>query len=292
MTIPASLDWWRQVPGGPEWLDRLPLLVAGCARQWRLEIGEPLTGSNVSLVLRVSVDQTPAILKVNFPSPESEYEAAALTRWGGDGAVRLIAHDAERRALLIERCEPGTRLWDLDDDEEATAIAAVVLRGLRRPPSEGDPFELLSTAAARWADELPHGWEANGRPFAHELLDAAVTACRELGGETSDATLLHQDLHGGNVLLSERGWLAIDPKPLVGDPAFDGASLLRDRRWLLGQGGEAARIRRRLDILSEVLELDRERLRRWAVVHALAWGVGGRGVEPEMIESARLLAAG
>ena len=241
-----------------------PASWPSAAEQWGLELGEPLTGGKVSLVLRVSAQGAPAVLKVSFPEPESEHEAAALARWGGDGAVRVLADDPERRALLLEWCEPGTRLWDVDDDEQATAIAANVLRGLRRAPAEGDPFALLSTAAARWAEELPRDWEASGRPFEGELLAAAVSACRELGGETSDRTLLHQDLHGGNVLLSERGWLAIDPKPLVGDPAFDAASLLRDRRWLLGQGGELARVRRRLDILTEALELDRERLRGWA----------------------------
>ena len=86
-------------------------------------------------------------------------------------------------------------------------------------------------------------------------------------------------------------WRAIDPKPLVGDPAFDGASLLRDRRWLLGEPGFDRLIGRRLALLSETLDLDRERLRLWGVVHALAWGMDEALVQPELIESARILAA-
>jgi streptomycin 6-kinase len=97
-------------------------------------------------------------------------------------------------------------------------------------------------------------------------------------------------MHGGNVLRSGRGWLAIDPKPLAGEPAFDAASLLRDRRWLLGEPGAARRMRRRLDLLAAELDLDRERLRRWGIVHALAWGVGSEEPQPGMVESARLLA--
>ena len=140
-----------------------------------------------------------------------------------------------------------------------------------------------------WAEELPRDWETAGRPFARSLLEEAVGTCRELGHEKVPLVLLHQDLHGSNVLRSERGWLAIDPKPLAGDPAFDAASLLRDRRWLLGRGGDEARVARRLDILAEMLELDRDRLRRWGVVHALAWGFHGASVHPEMIRSAELL---
>ncbi len=252
-------------------------------------MGDPLQGGAVALVLRVRRDREPAVLKLSFPEPESEHEAAALARWAGAGAARVLEHDADRCALLLEWCEPGTTLWEVEDDEEATAIAAGVLRQLRLPLDDGEPFVALSARAARWADELPRHWDAAGRPFARPLLEAAVGACRELGQEKVPPVLLHQDLHGGNVLRSERGWLAIDPKPLAGDPAFDGASLLRDRRWLLGRGGDEARLARRLEILAETLELDRERLRRWGVVHALAWGFDGAGVHPEMIRSAELL---
>ena len=101
--------------------------------------------------------------------------------------------------------------------------------------------------------------------------------------------LLHQDFHGGNVLRDADGWRAIDPKPLVGDPAFDGASLLRDRRWLLGEPGVDRDDRSPARPPRRALDLDRERLRLWGVVHALAWGTG-RGGQPELIECARILA--
>jgi streptomycin 6-kinase len=102
--------------------------------------------------------------------------------------------------------------------------------------------------------------------------------------------LLHQDLHGGNVRRSARGWLAIDPKPLVGERAFDVASLLRDRRDDLARDPDAAwRIRRRLDFYSDRLGLDRERVRGWGIAHALAWGFEGGRPLAGHIECARLL---
>jgi len=114
------------------------------------------------------------------------------------------------------------------------------------------------------------------------------TAARDLSGSQPDVVLCHQDFQGSNVLRAEREpWLAIDPKPIVGEPAFDCASLLRDRRWDI----RADVIRRRLDLLTAELGLDRERMRGWGIVHALYWGVGLAKVELEMVECARILLA-
>ena len=292
MRVPRALDWWREVPGGAEWLDSLRGIVDACAERWSLVVGLPYEGGNVSLVIAVERDDVPAVLKINFPDDESEHEPDALTHWGGRGAVRLLEYDAQHRALLVERCEPGTRLWEIEDDEEATRIAASVLAVLWHSAPGDHRYRSLATAAARWAHELPRDWEALGRPFEREILDEAVATCIELSADQGEGVVLHQDFHGGNVLRAEREpWLAIDPKPLVGEREFDAASLLRDRRWLLGSAEDGARIKRRLDLLTAELGVDRERMRRWGIAHALAWGVSGRKLEADMIECARLLVA-
>ena len=293
MRVPADLHWWRTVPGGAAWLDSLPSIVASCAEEWELQVGEPFEGGNISLVVSADLPSgTPAVLKINFPEPESEHEPAALDHWDGDGAVRLLRYDESRRALLVERCLPGTTLWSIPDDREATRIAARVLARIWRPPPAEHRFRLLAAEAARWAVELPASWEALGRPFARPVLDEAVAACLELGPEQGEPVVLHQDFHGGNVLRATREpWLAIDPKPLVGEREFDAASLLRDRRWLLEQSDGLLPIRARLDLLAAELDLDRERMRRWGIAHALAWGFSGQKVEADMIECARLLLA-
>jgi streptomycin 6-kinase len=291
--VPAGLGWWRERPGGAGWLDRLPELAGECAEQWSLRLGEPFEGSHVSLVVPARLqDGTRGVLKINFPEPESEHEADALEHWRGEGAVQLLAHDAERRALLVERCEPGTPLWELADDDHATRIASRVLARIWRPPPAAHRFGPLSVEAARWEVELPDAWERLGRPFEADLLEEAVAACRELGPDQGDPVVLHQDFHGGNVLRAQREpWLAIDPKPLVGEREFDAASLLRDRRDLLVRPGAGRIVQRRLDLLASGLDLDRERMRRWGIAHALAWGVSGtvQKVEADMVACARLL---
>jgi streptomycin 6-kinase len=286
--IPSGLDWWRREPGGPEWLERLPRLVEECAESWSLRLDDPFEPAHVSYVAAAELaDGTRAVLKVNFPEAESEHEAGALAHWVGRGAVQLLAHDPGRRALLVERCEPGSTLWELADEEEANRIAAGILRRLWRPAPTASSFRSLGEEAARWAAELPERWERSSRPFERALLEEAVAFLQDAGPNQGEHVVLHQDFHGGNVLRAEREpWLAIDPKPLVGEREFDTASLLRDRRAeLVDDPKPQDRIRRRLDQLSADLELDRERMRGWGVAHALAWAT-----TPAMIACARWLA--
>lgn len=205
--------------------------------------------------------------------------------------MRLLAVDRGRDALLVERCEPGTQLW-AEDEETALLVAADVLWRLWRPAPAEHPFRLLADEAARWLEQLPRRWEQLGRPFERRLLDRALVALAELGPAQPDAVVLHQDFHGGNVLQAVREpWLAIDPKPLVGERAFDTASLLRDRRDSLAAAPEAGRlVERRLDVLEAELGLDRERMRGWGIAHALAWGFDDDGVHELHVACARWLA--
>jgi streptomycin 6-kinase len=256
----------EEVAGGAEWLARLPVLASECATQWSLQLDQPFDAS-FSLVIPAGE----RVLKLNLPEAETKHEADALSRWNGHGAVRLLARDRERSALLIERCRPGRQLWELPDDR-ATEIAAGVLEQLWVPADR--PFRRLADEAARWADELPSG------QLDRRLVEQAVSFLRDAGPSQRESVLLHQDLHGGNVLESARGWLAVDAKPLVGEREFDVASLIRDRRPTT-----KAVMERRLDYLVDRLGLDRERTRGWAIAHALAWNGS-----PEMIECARALA--
>jgi streptomycin 6-kinase len=278
LSVPASLDWWRRIPGGADWLDRLPRIVAECVETWSLRLYEPYD-AHVSYVARAELDDgTPAVLKINFPEAETEHEADALAFWPDDASVRLLASSRERSALLVERCEPGTQLWERSE-REALTIARQLLPKLWRPGDPGPPFRRIADEAATWAKRLSE------RPPERDLLDAALDALAELPGTQGELVLCNEDFHGGNVLLSERGWLAIDPKPIVAEREFGVVSLVRDRRPV-----DAAVVARRLDTLAE-LGLDRDRMRRWSLVHALWWGADDATGEwhPELVEAARIL---
>lgn len=162
---------------------------------------------------------------------------------------------------------------------------------LWRPAPPDVPFRTLEGEARSWAEELPVRWARHGRPFTQRLLRQAVTLCSELAQSQPELVVCHQDAHGGNVLSAGERWLAIDPKPLLGERAFDLASSLRDRRGSLLRSPQPAKIvSARLDLFASELGVDRERARGWAVVHALAWGLAERTVYPDLIACAELLA--
>jgi len=263
--IPLSLrgTWLHE----PDWLRELPDLVGECAARWDLELEEPVDTPH-SLV----VPAGSAVLKLNAPShAEADHEGDALARWDGNGAVRLLARDDAQRALLIERCIPGTRLWDTDVD--AAAVIMELLPRLSLEIEKPHPFRLLADEADRWAEEVPMRYELGGQPFERSLLDFAVEVFRSV--KRTEASLVNQDLHGGNVLMAEREpWLVIDPKQLIGERELDGVGLLRNAAT--ASDSSPREMRRWLDALAS-LGLHRERVRGWGVAHTLAWACDDQG---------------
>ncbi len=264
--IPQSLRWLAASDDGAAWLAQLPRRLREVCRRWSLAPGRPFEGGACSLALPVSgADALDAVLKLQFPGWESKYEADALEAWAGQGAVRLLAHDDERHALLLERCRPGTPLSDAPASEALAALAELVEQ--LSIPVDG-PFNSLSSEAAQWARNLPATWERAGRPFERTLVDRALELFADLSSTQGPAVLLHQDLHGDNVLRAQRqDWLVIDPKPLVGEKAFALAPIVRSSE--LGHTRDA--VVHRLDHLADALRVDRERARGWTIAQTMAW---------------------
>src|SRR6188508_2027956 len=236
-----------------------------------LVVGEPFTDGVASVLVApaVTADGQEVVLKVQDPHRESEHEAAALELWDGDGAVRLLRHDPQAHALLLERCLPGTPLSAVGQDE-ALEVFVQLLPRLWKPA--GAPFRTLAAEAAWWAESLEETWERFARPFERRLLDAALEALHELPRTQRRHVLLHQDLHGDNVLAAQREpWLAIDPKPLVGEPEFAVAPIVRSREL----GHSRRDVLERFDRLTSELSLDRDRARSWTIGQTIAWAFDG-----------------
>ncbi len=263
-----------------EWLAAVPTRVAELAVSWGLTPGHAYSPGAAGHALRVELaDGTPAVLKLIYPHRESEREADALERWDGDGAVRLLARDDERHALLLERCEPGTFLSEASDDPLGVLIGL-----LPRLWKSGEGFRPLAEEAGHWLE----GEDIAGVPDAR-LRAAAVHYLRELAPTQGEQVLLHQDLHGENVLAARREpWLAIDPKPLAGERELAVAPIVRSSE--LGHSKREALYR--LDRLCAELGLDRERARGWTIAQTIAWSRDG-GYIATHLETARwLLEAG
>jgi streptomycin 6-kinase len=225
------------------------------------------------------------VLKIQKPHRESEHEAAALEVWDGAGAVRLLAHDPEEHALLIERCVPGTPLAEAGAETALDVFVDLLPRLWKRA---GPPFRPLADEAAWWVEYLPREWEGSGKQFERRLLDAALEALRELPPTQGEPVLLHQDLHGENVLSAQREpWLAIDPKPLVGEREFGVAPIVRSFEL----GHSKRDVLYRLDRLTSELGLDRARARGWTIGQTIAWSVGSE-YQPTHVETVRWLLEG
>ena len=259
------LEVWRGNALGDPWIDELPSIVRACAERWSLTLGEPWTNSVASLTMPAERDGEPVVLKIGIPDREGEFEAEALRRLDGDGAVRLLDDEPETRAMLLERCVPGTPLTEQDPDAALDVLIGLLPR-LWIPA--GEPFRPLAAEAADLIVEMREHWVRTGRSVDEALIDAATEAFEYLAPTQGEQVLVNQDLHAGNVLAAEREpWLLIDPKPLAGEREFGVASIVRGRE--LGHSREA--VLHRLDRLSDELELDRERVRLWTIAHTVSW---------------------
>jgi len=247
---------------GAHWLTRLPRLVAELGRRWELTIDGPSRHGRCALVVPVLRAGDPAVLKVTWPHPEARHEHLALRAWDGGGAVRLLAAEPSRWAMLLERLDDRRDLTS-EPVETACAVIGGLLRRLGSPALPQLPR--LSDHALRQVDHVASG--AHGIP--RRLLEQARSLARELVTDPEvDARLVHTDLHYENVLAGGREpWLAIDPKPMAAEPAFAVAPALWNR-W-----GEAVashdirrHLRRRLAVICEHAGIDAERARAWTIV--------------------------
>lgn len=247
------------------WLDRLPELLRKLEHEWSLRLGAPFDDQEVScsyVAAVTRVDGAPAVLKIGMPHMEGHDEIQGLRFWCGDPTVRLLTSDDDLGAMLLERCEPGTTLRELGEREQDRVISSL-LRRLWRKPAEPHPFRPLSALTAYWSNETlaqAEHWPDTG------LVREGLRLFEELPRSAPSEVLLATDLHAGNVLRAEREpWLVIDPKPFVGDPAYDATQhLFNCISRLRSAPGRTIRS------FTNLLGVDDTRVRLWVFARAAA----------------------
>ncbi len=252
---------------GAAWIRDLPRLVADAAARWSLTLEPHYPNLSYNYVAPVSLDDgTPAVLKLCFPDPDGDFlrEEQALRAFDGRAAVRLLESNLSLSALLLERLEPGLDVTSLNDDESEVAATSAVMHELWRPPPPKHSFPSMSD----WIEGMASTGAASNHPL--DWLDSGVALGRELVAHAeAPSVLLHGDLHHYNVLVSQRGWLCIDPHGVTGEPAWEIAPYLYNN--LPDAAGEPAWrrvIRRRAGQFADVLTLDRHRVHACAAVYA------------------------
>lgn len=246
-----------------EWAAQVSVVARGLLQRWELRPDGTVRSGEAGILVPVRrADGSPAALKLQVPRAETTAAIIGLTRWQGAGIVRLLDSDADRGGMLLERLHGDRPLETVEDDDAAVRVVGGLLARLHAVPAP-DGLPQLATVTGEMLADAPTA----ARVLDDEdrsRLDRWVDTVSAVADDTGDR-LLHWDLHYGNVLAADREpWLAIDPEPLVGDPGFDLWPAL-DSGW----GDDPTRtdaprlVRRRFDILTEMLDLDRHRAAAW-----------------------------
>lgn len=270
---------------GEELINNLPALIVEASHRWNLTDVQPVPMLSYNFVAFAKRGADKVVLKLGVPRDELTSEITALRLFNGEGACQLIDADEDRGFLLLERLTPGEMLATLQDDEEATHIAADVMKKIWRPlESSGSSSELGQAPAldqfiklSDWFDglkRLRQMFDGGTGPLNGKLVERVERSVREFLVENHNPILMHGDFHHYNILSSERGWLIIDPKGVIGPACYEVGPLLINPWGDLIKMKDVQQItRRRIDILHEHLGFERERIHEWGLAHAVlsAW---------------------
>jgi streptomycin 6-kinase len=247
------------------WMTALPRVLDEVRRRWSLNVGRPFQPGGCASWVAPARDAagTPLVLKLGWRHYEAEHEADGLRVWGGGGTVRLVdsLELTDTSALLLEACEPGTHLSQVLPADEQDVVVAGLLRRLWMESAPGHPFRPLTSMCEQWSAEFEQEYAGCDprRRLDGGLAQAGIELCRSLPATAQSTVLLHTDLHPENVLAAGREpWLGIDPKPYLGDPAYDVLQHMLNFPDRLSADPVGFALR-----MAQLLDLDRTRVRHW-----------------------------
>jgi streptomycin 6-kinase len=287
MDVPANLRWMHDNPDTRAWLATVPGRLQRAAERWELAMGPVFAGAHVSYTCpATTTDGTDVVLKLQYPHEDCRCEAETLRAWDGRGAVRLLAHDADDSALLLERANPGTHISSTDPSAAIDVMADLTERSWVTPGPDCTMAALVDHGR-HWMLDIEAGWQHHGRPCPRSLIDLAIECLRDVVEDQGEQVIVNQDLHGDNVIAAEREpWLIIDPKPLIGEREFSVSPIVRSNEL----GHSEAAVVGRLDRLCDRLALDRHRAVRWTIGQTVCWALAeGSVLRPPHLESAAWL---
>jgi len=305
MEIPERLrNSVGRTPGGAAWLAELPAIGARLAARWDVVVGPPFTDGTCAWTApaRTRTGEE-VVVKISLPHVQARDEAAALRHWDGCGAARLLADAPSDWGLLLERCKPGTCLrddagpWSAQLAAGARVLVALIGAAPQAPDlvtSSG--VGAMSVACDRDADELEQtAARTAGAPL---MVDAGAVAhaaalLRELPRSARRVAVVHGDFNPGNVLRAARGpagWLAIDPKPMVGDPACALWPLRSQVDDPFARPDPLAALRDRIALVADLTGLEPARVAAWGFARATVsafWDAGRDWWAPAQAELER-----
>ena len=278
---------------GQQWLNDLPKIIQQYEKKWQIRVDAPFTLSYNYVAPAKMIDGTPAVLKISFPkNHEFPSEIAALTYFNGKAAIKVLQQDPDNDGVLLEKAEPGIAVRTVVSEKERTSLVGKVIKQLHKPISDTAAFvSILDWAKA--FDRYKSKFSKTG-PVPQILFEKAEEIFKEYPKDNKPQVLLHGDLHADNMLSSERGWLAIDPKGIIGEAEFEVGGYLYNPYYDYPKGSDYKKLQTaRILQFSQELGFAKERIRDWAFAYAvisILWHLEDEGgFKPMYLQNAELL---
>ncbi|MGD6962492.1 aminoglycoside phosphotransferase family protein [Fictibacillus phosphorivorans] len=247
-----------------EWLRHFDEMFADCEKNYDLHIQQPFNLSYNFVAPALRSDGSEVVLKIVIDQKEFEAELRALQLLSGESTVKVLAFEKERGIMILERIKPGQTLAEIEDDDQATIIAANVIKKLMIPapvdsnlPTVLDRKNSLKRIYQNYNSYLP---------VSKATIEEAFFITEGLNTSIEKTYLLHGDLHHYNILANGDSWTAIDPKGLIGDREYEVVQYLLNK---LPEHGVQEITEKRIDIFVDVLNLNKERVLLRAYSHAV-----------------------
>jgi len=259
------------------WLQKIPQIIEELKIKWDLEIGDEFELSYNYVISVKRKNGELAVLKIYFPDdPEFVNQLAFLKTVNGKGAIKVLETDEKNFAVLLEQCVPGNTLSSLNNEVKETNIfCEVVKQTWIKSPADHD-FPGIEKEIEDFDWYLKNYDQFNDYIDTETIIKARQKYAKLLNTQT-DLYLLHSDLHHENILESERGWLAIDPKGVLAEREYEVNAFLRNPIKRAENNLLTKEILvKRLDIIARKLDLNRQRIIDWCFCQTLLsiiWGL-------------------
>ncbi len=259
---------------GRKWLDSIPVLVKTYETKWGLKSKGAFPELTLNYVEKVKTNNGEyLVLKIGFPQDlDFARQAKTLKLYSGNGAAKVINEDIENSVLLLEGCIPGKSLHTLKDETKEVLIFTNIAKRLWRRAPEDPSFENISKAMEDFEWYLDNIIKVE-KSLPKDLVVKARDLYKKLIATQKDTFLLHGDLHHDNIISSARGWLAIDPKGVIGEREFESASFIYNPYKQFSENQELITEKffsHRIELIAAALRFDKHRITHWAFVKSVS----------------------
>ena len=257
---------------GENWLEQLPSLVKFYEKKWQIKCLNPFSLSYNYVLPVETADGKLAVLKISFPNnSEFDNELETLRFYNGVGSVKVLQEDRENQVILLERAMPGMRIGDVQPDRKQISLVSEVIKKIHQPILLQNNYQFPTlTDWAKVFERYRQNFDVKSGPIPAGMFEEAEEIFAQHSTNNESSFLLHGDLHNDNIILSERGWLVIDPKGVVGNQEFEVGTYLRNPLTDLPEGSNYKLIEKnRISQFSEELGLDKKSLLQWTLANAV-----------------------